>query len=171
MAVARNKSKPITCFVGLPHAKKTFLSLYLSTTEPVIHADFSHKDLKAKSEVYKKYNMAVYEVTSDKLSVKGIQGVLKSMKRGTLVLDDFSVLPNQDQLVLADSVLQFAGSDVKVHLVAHAYRVSSFYKRGLHLSITLPTILLPLDERLVDFVFIQREGLTMLGKTEVRWVF
>lgn len=163
----RNRASNIMVIAALPNVKKTFLSLYLSITEPVIHIDFAHKNLKERERVFKKFNMDVYSAPPDKVSAELAVKCLREVRRGTIVLDDFSFLPEVDQTRLAWEILE-KPNEVKINIVSHAYNKIKRHNDA-YLSVSLPTVLLPLDKRLIDFLFIRESSILMLGRTEEKW--
>ena len=163
-----NKSSNITCFVGLPNTKKTFFSILFSYRDPVVYADFGYKNITNLKEEFKKFNLGVWQVPPDRLN--NIESVIESLAktdRGTIVLDSFGMLPLVDQGDIAEIILN-SGKSISFNLVLNAFNFKED-RKNYGLSITLPSILAPLDKRLIDLVFVSDKHLRMLGRTEVKW--
>lgn len=161
-----NRTSNITCITGLPNTKKTFLGILLSTIEPIIYFDFACKDIKASEVFLTQFNLDVFQVPfKEARQLSRSMDVIRELERGTIVLDDFNILHPYWQGQLADAVLQKQRNRIACNIITPASRY------GVEQFISLPTSLLPLDKRLIDFVFVNKTNITMRGRTEVKWCF
>lgn len=165
-----NKLNNVMAFIGMPDTKKTFFSLFFSFVEPLIYISFGYKTLGAKKDFLKGYNLNVFEVMLEKVEepIQKVVSVINEVERGTIVFDDFSLLLPIQQSILANEMLA-RPKDVKFNIVAQVYAAKLTDGHFSKACVGLPTILLPLDKRLIDFLFIEQDSLKMLGRSEVKW--
>lgn len=165
-----NKLNNVMAVIGMPDTKKTFFSLFFNYIEPLIYISFGYKTLGAKKDFLKSYNLDVFEVVLEKVTdpISKVIEVIREVERGTIVLDDFSLLLPIQQSVLANVILA-RPKDVKFNMVAQVYAARLTNGVFSKACIGLPTILLPLDRRLIDFLFVEKDNLKMLGRSEVKW--
>lgn len=163
-----NKSSNILCITGLPNTRKTFLSILFSPAEPVVYVDFSFKNVANLADVFKSFHLDVFQVPPEELqSADRIVSVISELARGTLVLDSVGMLPTEVLGNVTEAILSH-GKSVSFNIIVNAFTAWTRDRKS-YLSISLPSLLLPLDRRLIDMLFVSQQELTMLGRSEVRW--
>lgn len=163
-----NRSSPIFMVAGEPNTKKTFFGVYFAEVSPLIYVDFRLKDLSQKEGIFRERGINVMAVPPERTDIPTVMEMIYELPRGTVILDGFSSLPYSDQNNLADAVLNKMSSNY-FNIIADVYSKKDGSEVDRKVSVTLPTRFVPMDKRLIDFLFVREDGLTMLGRSEVKW--